>query len=33
MVSGLVKVGFFYLVMRFFFPRVFLTPEPTYSAG
>jgi len=26
MASGLVKVGFFYLVMRFFFPRVFLTP-------
>jgi len=26
MASGLIKIGFFYLVMRFFFPRVFLTP-------
>jgi hypothetical protein len=26
MASGLVKVAFFYLMMRFFFPRVFLMP-------
>ena len=24
--SGIVKLGVFYLVLRFFFPRVFLTP-------